>query len=158
MSQIDFNRRYGGILEVGNIDIDRNISEAKNMSMSEWVKAVGTKGKWDYKNNVNLIKAEFDPKLLDEFGNVHFGMVANAFGFNLEGSMYGAGLYQVTKQGGGNRVELIEATSLMNGTAGGYLLPDDYSRSITRNGFSWGDNKGDALNIMRGWDFAKDNY
>jgi hypothetical protein len=55
-------------------------------------------------------------------------------------------------------VDLLRATNLLRNTAGGYLLPDSISRAMTRNGFTWGDNTGDALNIMRGWDYANDNY
>jgi hypothetical protein len=41
---------------------------------------------------------------------------------------------------------------------GGYRLADSYSRAITRAGFTWGDNVGDSINIMNGWDYGEKNY
>jgi hypothetical protein len=158
LTREEFESRYGDIIEAGNIDLADNLARAKKMTLSEWKQAVQTGGEWDYKNNRTLRAAGFDSELLDEFGNVHFGMVARAQGFNLEGSMYGAGAYQVLVQGGGNPVEFAYATNYLTVTAGGYLLPDSITRSMTRNGFGWGDNPGDALNIMKGWDYARKNY
>ena len=108
-------------------------------------------GKGDYKNNLSDLG--FDSKLLDDFGNWHFGVVAAAHGFNLEGSMYGAGWYQVMKQGRGNKDDLATATIILQATAGGYSLPDSVARQWTRSGFTWGDNPGDSINIMNGWDY-----
>ena len=67
--------------------------------------------------------------------------------------MYGAGVNQVIRQGGGSPRDLYRATRLLIPTAGGYLLPDSISRWVTNKGFSWGDNPGDARNIMNGWDY-----
>ncbi|MCE9793116.1 polymorphic toxin type 44 domain-containing protein [Shewanella indica] len=154
----DFLAKYGDILKVGNIDIDQNVKDAKNMSLKEWKAKVQTGGDWDYKNDSVFAGSGIDAARLDEFGNVHFGIVANAFGFNLEGSMYGAGAYQVLVQGGGNAADLAVATRMLKSSAGGYLLPDAYSRYVTNNGFTWGDNPGDAINIMNGWDHAETVY
>lgn len=90
--------------------------------------------------------------LLQEFGNFHFGIVANAFGFGLEQSMAGAGAYQVLFQGGGSRMAL-PATSYL-GAYGG-LIPNSFSAYITNQGFSWADNPGDARLIMQGWNYAE---
>ena len=67
--------------------------------------------------------------------------------------MYGAGANQVLRQGGGTPSYLYAATHLMWVTKGGYLLPDSASRSMTNSGFTWGDNPGDSINIMNGWDY-----
>ena len=113
-----------------------------------------TNGDWDYKNNSNL-QRRFSQTKLDEFGNIHFGIVANSFRFNLEGSMYGAGAYQVAIQGGGNPKELALATYVLQTTFGGYILPNTFTRYVTNNGFTWGDNLEDARHIMNGWDYGK---
>ena len=157
-AQKSFQKKYGDILRAGNIDIDQNVKDAGSISTQEWLDKVGTGGDWDYKNNQLLIDAGISSARLDEFGNVHFGIVANAHGFNLEGSMYGAGAYQVLRQGGGNPSHLAAATALLSHTHGGYSLPDSISRTITRAGFTWGDNVGDSINIMNGWDYAQQNY
>ena len=34
---------------------------------------------------------------------------------------------------------------------GGHLMSDSYTRSITLFGFTWGDNPGDSIDILRGW-------
>jgi len=89
--------------------------------------------------------------LLQEFGNYHFGIVANAFGFGLETSMAGAGLYQVLMQGGGSTSGALGAYYMY---MLGPIIPDSVSISITNLGFSWGDNPGDAQAIMQGWNDA----
>lgn len=143
--------RFKEVIIKGGIDIKANIIEAENMSFLEWEKAVKTNGKWDYKNTLNGL--DIDDKLLDDFGNYHFGIVAAAWGFNLEGSIYGAGANQVLRQGGGNPDDLAIATALLSLTYGGYTLYDSITRSMTNSGFTWGDNTGDAKNIMNGWDY-----
>ena len=62
------------------------------------------------------------------------------------------------KRGGGDRWGFARASYLMVSYGGGYLLPDSVTRSMTVNGFGWGDNPGDALNIMKGWDHADAYY
>lgn len=94
-----------------------------------------------------------DPALLDNFGNFHFGIVAAAYGFNLESAMYGAGHYQITQQGGGNLGHFVSATNIMIYTGGGYMFPDSFSRYMASKGFTWGDNPGDSINLMKGWDY-----
>jgi hypothetical protein len=157
-AQDGFQKKYGDILKAGNINIDQNVKDARSISTQEWLDRVRSGGDWDYKKSQLLIDARISSDRLDEFGNVHFGIVANAHGFNLEGSMYGAGAYQVLRQGGGNPSHLGAATTLLSRTNGGYTLPDSISRAITRAGFTWGDNVGDSVNIMNGWDYAQQNY
>ncbi|MDG9670783.1 FG-GAP-like repeat-containing protein [Hahella sp. CR1] len=144
-------KEFNDVIKKAHIDLDKNIAEAKSISLEKWKEKVETGGDWDYKNV--LANRGFNSKLLDNFGNWHFGVVAAAYGFNLEGSMYGAGLYQVTVQGGGNPTDLATATRLLSYTHGGYTLPDAVTRSMTNAGFTWGDNDGDAINIMNGWDY-----
>ncbi len=153
-----FQKKYGDILKAGNIDIGQNVKDAASIDTKKWLDKVKTGGDWDYKNNNQLKDAGISSARLDEFGNVHFGIVAKAHGFNLEGSMYGAGAYQVLKQGGGNPADFAAATVLLYKTNGGYSLPDSISRSMTRSGFTWGDNPGDSMNIMNGWDYAEQQY
>lgn len=119
------------------------------MSFSDWRKAVATRGKWDYKNNKALIAAEFSPARLDEFGNVHFGIVAAAHGFSLSTTLFGAGTYQVFRQPGG---------SLWDWGNAPFLAFDNQARFYTRMGWTWGDNPGDSINIMKGWDYYDSNY
>jgi hypothetical protein len=150
-AQKEVPERFKEILEKAGIDLEKNIALAEGMSFPEWYEAVKSGGDWDYKSK--LIAFGFDPKLLDDFGNYHFGVVAAAVGFNLEWSLYGAGVYQVLRQGGGNMSDLRAATNLLRLTGGGYLLPDLVTRNMTNSGFTWGDNPGDSINIMNGWDF-----
>lgn len=86
---------------------------------------------------------------MDEFGNVHFGIFAGAYGFDLATSLFGAGTYQVFRQSGG---------SLWDWGNAPFLASNDQARFYTNLGFSWGDNPGDSRNIMRGWDYHNENY
>nr|KJZ10481.1 hypothetical protein TW77_07280 [Pseudoalteromonas rubra] len=147
--------RFQEVLETAGIDLELNIAEAESMSFEKWEAAVKTGGKWDYKNS--LTDYDFSPELLDDFGNFHFGVVAAAYGFNLEGSMFGAGANQVLRQGGGTPRQLHLAIPILAYSGGGYLLPDFVSRTATNFGFSWGDNPGDSINIMNGWDYYHDS-
>jgi hypothetical protein len=119
------------------------------MTRNEWKAAVTDPKKWDYKNNDILKQAGFAPTLLDNFGNAHFGIVAQANGWSLAESLSGAGVHQSFFQGGGSKVDAI-----LGGLTNPFLLSDDAARMLTRNGFGWGDNPGDSLNIMEGYDAA----
>lgn len=119
------------------------------MSFSDWRKAVATRGKWDYKNNKALIAAEFSPARLDEFGNVHFGIVAAAHGFILSTTLFSVGTYQVFRQPGG---------SLWGWGNAPFLGSDNQARFYTRMRWTSGDNPGDSINIMKGWDYYDSNY
>ena len=156
--EAEFMAEYGAILAAGGIDIAKNIEQARQMGLDDWIRAVRTGGIWDYKNNQTLINAEFSSGLLDEFGNVHFGIVAAAFGWNLGQTLSGAGLYQSVVQGGGSTSHAIGAAILVHQTGAGLLLPNSVARGLTEAGFTWGDNPGDSLNILKGWDFYANNY
>ena len=148
--------KYASIIAAGNIDVAANVADAEQFTFSEWVEKVEPGGDWDYKNG--LRGYGLDRALLDEFGNFHFGVVAHAYGFNLETSMYGAGAFQVWRQGKGSRAGHAAATIVMMHSAFGYTLPDSLTRSITLGGFTWGDNVGDAINIMNGWDYYEATF
>jgi len=144
-------QKFANIIKKGGVDLDDNILEAEKLSLADWKGKVESGGDWDYK--VQLLGLGISKSDLDDFGNWHFGVVAGAQGFGLAASMYGAGAYQVLKQGGGNSLEFAAATNLMAVTFGGAALPNSQARNLTRGGFSWGDNPGDAINIMNGWDY-----
>lgn len=55
------------------------------MDIFDFVNAVKTGGKWDFK--------QYGAKY-EDFGNYHFGIVAKGFGFDKEFSLRGAGAYQ----------------------------------------------------------------
>jgi hypothetical protein len=150
--------KYASILKIGGIDLKKNFLIATKLSPLEWKLKVQTGGDWDYKNSQLLKDAGIASKLLDEFGNFHFGVVALAQSYNLSQSMYGAGFYQVISQGGGSRFESGVATWVMSTSFGGGTIPNDWARGLTNSGFGWGDNPGDAVNIMNGWDYARQNF
>jgi len=60
--------------------------EAMKMSASEFYNAVKSGGKWDFKR--------LDRKY-EDYGNYHFGWVAEAFGIYEGVALCGAGLYQI---------------------------------------------------------------
>jgi len=68
------------------VDIQKNIAEAKTMSLWEFYNAVKDGGKWDYKGL---------GKQYENFGNYHFGVIGRAFGFKAGILRRGAGAYQV---------------------------------------------------------------
>jgi hypothetical protein len=123
--------------------------------IGDFIENVRTGGKWDYKSRNDFKGAVkeglFTSDLVQEFGNYHFGIVAHEVGFSLEQSMAGAGAYQVFFQGGGDKISLLPAIIL--GTFS-FVIPNSYSGYITNQGFSWGDNSGDAKAIMQGWKYA----
>ena len=147
----EIQNRYGDILEAGGINLDQNARDAADMTREEFISAVRTGGEWDYKNDSALVSS-FGSSRLDEFGNFHFGYVARGHGYNLETTLFGAGAYQVWRQPGGNFTHHFVAARIMMHSAAGSLFPDSWSRSITQSGFTWGDNPGDSINIINGWD------
>lgn len=68
-------KKYGAILKSESIDLDANIEKAKRLSLRGFVEKVETGGDWDYKRNADLVDM-FGSNIMEEFGNVHFGMVA----------------------------------------------------------------------------------
>ena len=139
------------------IDLNVNVAEAAAMNNPfDFVKNVRTGGDWDYKGK--KIYNKYGGDFMDAFGNWHFGAVANAYGFNLETSMLGGGGYQVAVQGGGSSAGLAGGSFLWQQSGYGYLMPDSITRALTNGGFTWGDNPGDAINVMNGWDYYNANY
>ena len=141
---------YKDILTAGNIDLNKNVADASAITRLDFIEAVRTNGDWDYKNSLNRLN--IDKNILQRFGNFHFGLVAAAQGFSLEQSLYGAGFYQVVRQGGGSKINLSLSTHLMLFTHGGSYMPNSITRVITNSGLTWGDNEGDSIDIMQGWD------
>jgi len=91
--------KYQSILKVGNINLKANAKAASKMSKAEFGFAVADKLVWNYKSNPELIKllkdaGVYDPKLLAEFGNWHYGFVAGAQGMGLMTALSGAGAFQ----------------------------------------------------------------
>ncbi|TLS73581.1 hypothetical protein FE236_13050 [Mariprofundus erugo] len=148
---------YKSFMKETGIDLNANVAEAARINRDLFIKNVRSKGSWDYKHNVTLAM-KYGQAFLADFGNWHFGVVAHAHGFNLETSLYGAGVYQVFKQGGGNPADLAVANAWMFNSYGGALIPDSITRAVIRAGFSWGDNPGDSISIMNGWDYYNENY
>ena len=69
-----------------NTSLCKNGKEAKDMSPSDFYKAVKSGGKWDYKRrNRNF----------EDFGNYNFGYTAAAFGIPRTIGKFGAGMYQL---------------------------------------------------------------
>jgi|GEM_PF-2200917 len=141
-------RRYKPIFESGLMDIEANAARAKKMSMLEFVKAATDAKQWDLKNNKELInlskEGSFTRYDLQDFGNYHFGYMANEFGFDLGVTLAGAGVYQAFWQGGGNKTEALLGVLGVNGSREGVEMAAGI-------GFTWGDNPGDAKAVMRGW-------
>ena len=152
----EWAHRFDAIIKFGNIDIAKNMAEARALGVKGVLKfkdLVKTDGKWDYKSKLQagVNDGLFTSNLLQEFGNYHFGIVAHEIGFSLEQSMAGAGAYQVFFQEGGDSISLLPAMIL--GTFS-FVIPNSYSSYVTYQGFSWGDNAGDAIDIMQGWKYA----
>lgn len=153
----NFYKKYGDIIKAGEIDIDKNVSDARQFSgegkegFEKWYNKVKTGGEWDYKSpqRYGYLAKQFGSTRMDQFGNVHFGIVAAAYGFPLSTSMFGAGTYQVFRQDGG---------SLMSWSVAPPLAPNFLARAYTNLGFGWGDNPGDSANIMEGHDYHNDVY
>jgi len=150
-----FQKKYGAILKAGNVNLYENIKTAKNMTLREFIASVQTGGRWDYKSNLGITSGNFSDQFRDHFGNVHFGIVAHAFGFDMETSMLGGGGYQVIFQGNGHAGHLLDGGVFWFISFGGELMPNSFSAHITNNGFTWGDNPKDAQAVLEGWRYGK---
>jgi RHS repeat-associated protein len=71
------------------VSLDKNIAEAKSMSVLSWVKAVNQHGKWDYK----------DQGPYRDFGNINYGATGRALGYDT-----------LTVHGGGFAYKLLHGT------------------------------------------------
>jgi hypothetical protein len=157
-------------LRIGSIDLRKDAAAAAKMSKSTYYDYIKTGGGWDFKNNIDLISAlrlerVYNGHLLAEFGNLHFGMTAAARGYALSFTLSGAGVYQAFKQGGGNKIAAIAGAHLaaqqaLSSEAGGPRIEqinEQFTRAITRQGFTWGDLPDDPPVIIRGWDYYHAN-
>lgn len=63
----------------------KNIEDAKNMSLLEWIDAVKTDGLWDFKK---------DDPLFEAYGNYHYGVAGRANGWSPGTLERAAGFYQ----------------------------------------------------------------
>ncbi len=71
----------------------------------------------------------------------------------LAASLWGAGQYQAWRQSGGNHFQAFVSN------IGGYgSLSNSSARSFANSGWTWGDNPGDSLSIMRGHDYTSKIY
>lgn len=84
--------------------------------------------------------------------------MANAYGFRLGQSLYGAGFVQVHIQGSGAPGDLHLATGLMLETEGGRFLDNVVARGLTGVGFGWGDTPFDSRLVAAGWDYGERNF
>ncbi|MBP7064884.1 polymorphic toxin type 44 domain-containing protein [Ferrovibrio sp.] len=141
-------QRYRPIFESGLVDIEANAAEAAKINIFDFFKNVYPKGDWDLKNRREFSELRdagvFDTDMLQDFGNYHFGYVANAHGLSLGTALAGAGMAQAFLQSGGDRGEALLGFSVGHSSR-------DNAEAWTRNGFKWGDNPGDADAVMRGW-------
>lgn len=72
------------------VNVQANMQEAARMSGREFVAALMTGGKWDFKQD----SPKQDPTAYADFGNYHYGLVASAFGWDPGNILRGAGLFQ----------------------------------------------------------------
>ena len=176
-AEASFRAKYKVVLDAKgiNIDIDANLKASRTMSAMQLYDAFKTGGKWDYKNDA-AVKAAVgkNSNLAQEFGNFHFGLIAASRGLGLYFATLGAGAYQVFKQGGGSAAALHSAvlgSDLESHAFSGLALvfpkvgkythaalqltgSNSRARQVIHNSCNaMGDNPGDALDIMRGWNF-----
>ncbi len=69
-----------------DVDILQNIAEAKRMSLLEFILAVRSGGRWDYKRQ---------GRQYEKFGNFNYGATGRALGLHEELLLRGAGAYQI---------------------------------------------------------------
>jgi RHS repeat-associated protein len=142
-------QQYGTILNTGNIDMVKDVKDAQSFSpfnLSKFKDYNTDPKKWDFKNNIPLkvsLSAK-DVSKLENFGNVHYGIVCAAKGYSLAFSLWAAGTFQTWKQGGGSYERWNLATWSL-------LLSDEGAKAMTSNGFSWGDGPNDSKYIVQGW-------
>lgn len=152
--------KYNDVIQAGGIDLAKNHKEAvelgKHHNLAGFVKNVKTNGIWDYKDSARF--ANFaDKGLLAEFGNWHFGFVAQGYGFNLGTALFGAGGYQVCCQAHTSvNVSNFEKSLIVAPAA---MMSDVMARDAAALGFRFGDNPDDPEPIIGGYDagtsFAK---
>lgn len=165
---LDMAKAYG-------IDITQNYKDAKKAGkwfrIDTFVINVKSGGSWDYKSNKLFSEAMkalgYSDHDIQAFGNFHFGIVANAFGFDMKTSLAGAAIYQVVFQGGGSASDAASFTFLAFHEELGYKLYDsetdsykkyDAINAVINEEIRTGDNDDDSDYIMEGWNYAELNY
>jgi RHS repeat-associated protein len=76
-------------------DFCKNLAEAMNMSLAEFIDAVRPGGRWDYKIQADDAGVVDQTNKYDDSGNYHYGAISAARGMSLEFSLRGAGLAQI---------------------------------------------------------------
>jgi hypothetical protein len=145
--------KYSTVIAQGGIDLKKNYEESvklgKHHNVAGFIKNVRTNGIWDYKNAQNL--ATFaDKALLAEFGNLHFGFVAQGFGFSLGQALFGAGSFQVCCQAHSQANTSNFERSMIVAPAA--MMSDQVARMAAAAGFRYGDNPDDPPPIIDGYD------
>lgn len=118
----------------GHVDIEKNIAEARSMSSLEFVDAVRSGGKWDFKRGG---RREYE-----SFGNWHFGIVARAW---LKETLSGIGLSD------------SELREIAHRGAGFYQSLSGTSAKEFGSAFGaepFGDDPRDYQEVERGWNAA----
>ena len=162
---------YRDVLEAGNIDLKRNIMEARKMGFFEFIGRVGPGGDWDYKGMEELKASGIDGAKIAKFGNLHYSIVAATRGYSKGLTLSGAGGVQTFLQGGGSLLEFI-APYLAPFAFGpsssaqlhpGGMDPEFYMKSSPmlsnegavhwlESGGTFGDLPDDPAVIVNGWD------
>ena len=152
---------YGDILEAGKIDLERNIRDARKMSMSEFIARLRPESDWDYKTSPALKASNIDALRLAEFGNLHYGIVAAARGYTLPLTLSAAGAVQTLFQEGGSFWQLILpylAQPVPPGLhpagvdfEGNPMLSREAAIRWIESGGTFGDMPDDPPTIERGW-------
>jgi hypothetical protein len=118
------------------IDILHNIEEAKQMTALQFIQAVATGGKWDFKQGGRHREYE-------DFGNWHFGIVTKAWAT----SHFGLGSNERTEN------ELLR--NLVERGAGAYQIWSGTSKpewSWPGGVYPHGDDPNDQENLINGWE------
>ncbi len=141
-----FNEKYSTILDQG-VNINENIKLAQSMSLSDFIKINLPGQAWDFKSLNSM--SGINPALLEEFGNVHFGIMAAARGYSLGFTLVGAGTVQT----------FIQDNTPMSGgilrlwSPAPIILPNSVNRFLVNSGYPYGDNFGDSKKITSGFDY-----
>jgi RHS repeat-associated protein len=156
--------KYSPVINYGHINIDANVKTAQHWGekhdIQDFIGAVRTGGKWDFKDQ-NIFQDFQDKKLLAEFGNFHFGLVAHAFGFSEGTTIFGAGTYQTFVQGHtpGNRLRgdlnFAGSAALVGGA---FFISDKIATFEAGLGMRFGDYQEDTSDIISGYQYYGEHY
>jgi hypothetical protein len=150
----EWAKAHGNALNIlGNI---KKVA-ADGYDLLDFKKDVESRGAFDFKNK-RYFDGFSDRTLLDEFGNWHFGVVAEAFGLTLSNAVLGAGVYQQIFQGFNGSVwayidsGINEVWSHAASQIPGFNTNESVADNAVRNlGVRFGDNRGDSVAIADGY-------